>query len=167
MALLLGCLLLHALLVQVLASPWWVPNLTLGGVVLAVGRTPRRWLLWSGIAALWMTVWAVRSPWVVFLGYLGCGWMVSRLSQAWDTTDPRLQGLIAGVASLFITGVELWMDQVWRAPVVGWAGVHVSMTALVISGLSLGQRRAGWRGRPSRAALINTIPRLSRRGIVS
>ena len=153
MALLLGCLLLHALLVQVFASPWWVPDLTLGGVVLAVGRTPRRWLLWSGIAASWATVWAVRSPWVVFLGYLGCGWIVSRLSQAWDTTDLRLQGLIAGVGSLFMTGVGLWVDQLWQAPVVGWASVHVAVTALAVSALSRGRRQPRWRGRPPRTAL--------------
>ena len=151
MALFFGCLVLHVLLAQVLASPRWVPDLTLGGLLLAVGRAPRRWLPWSGLASLWAAVWAVRAPGIIFLGYVGCGWIVSRLSRAWDMTDLRIQSLVAGIASLFVTGMALWVDQVWRAPVMGWASVHVAVTTLAVAGLSLGQRRAVWRGRASRS----------------
>ena len=40
MRLLAACWLTHALLAQAIPSPWWVPDVTLVGLVLSVTRSP-------------------------------------------------------------------------------------------------------------------------------
>lgn len=129
MATLAGCLLAHAVLAQAPIAAWWVPDLTLVGMVLVIGRAPARWPLWAGMAALWAMLWAIRMPWLVGVSYLGCGWGVRRLCDAWETTDLRLQGLMIGLASLLITIVLLWIDRLWSLPMAAWTVVHVGVTA--------------------------------------
>lgn len=125
---LLGCLVIHTLLAAIVPSPWWVPNLTLAGLVLAIGRSPRRWLTLSGVAGLWTAVWAVRLPGVLFLGYLGCGWLAQRVARRWDMTEVRVQSGLVGMASLLMTVGTLWLDGLWSFPLLGLAGAHVVVT---------------------------------------
>lgn len=150
MILLLGFLLAHAVLAQAPVSPWWVPNLTLVGMVLAIGRHPERWAVWAGLAAVWTMVWAVRMPWLAGLCSLGCGWGARGLCEAWETSDVRMQSLAVGLASLIMTVALLWADRLWSLPVAGMAVVHVGMTVAVVWLWMLGPQRHRTARRPRR-----------------
>jgi hypothetical protein len=132
MMILLGFLLAHAVLAQAPVSPWWVPDLTLVGMVLAIGRHPERWAVWAVMAAGWAMVWAIRMPWLVGLSYLGSGWGVRGLCRAWETSDVRMQSLATGAASLVLTAVLLWTDRLWSLPVAGLAVGRMGMTVVVL-----------------------------------
>lgn len=122
----------HALLASVIPSPWWVPNLTLVTLVLLVARAPGRWLILSWLAGIFMMVWAVRFPGPVFTGYLLVGWAVQALSKHWDTTDPRAERLMVGLASLCLTVGVLWLESLWSVALVGLAVVQAGLTVLAV-----------------------------------
>ena len=132
MVILVTCWVAHLLLAGLIPSPWWVPDLTLAALVLAVGRTPRRWLTLSGVAGLFTIIWAVRFPLQILIGYLAVGGVVCTLTRYWDTADVRVQSLMAGVASLAMAFGALWLDGIWSMVQLGLAGVHAAMTALAV-----------------------------------
>ena len=132
MGVLLSCLAAHAAMAGLLPSPWWVPDLTLAGLILAISRTPHRWMLLSGMAGLLTVVWVVRFPHVVLVGSLGLGWIVRTLARQWDVTDLRLQCLIVAVASLLTTFGWLWLEGLWSLPLVAFAVVRVLMTSVSV-----------------------------------
>jgi len=132
MGVLLGCLLAHALVAQLIPWPWWVPDITLVGLVLAVGRSPGQWLALSGLSGLWTVVWAVRFQGAVFIGYLALGWAVQALTRRWDATEVRVQAAMVAMASLFMTAGALWLDELWSWPLLGLAGAHVVMTCVTL-----------------------------------
>ena len=70
MSWLAACLIAQALLTSAFSSSWWVPDLTLVGLVLAVARTPSRWFLLSVVAGVFTMAWAIRFPKQVFLFYV-------------------------------------------------------------------------------------------------
>ena len=142
MGLLVGCLMTHTLLAASVPSPWWVPNLTLAGLVLSIGRSPRRWLGLSGLAGLWTVVWAVRLPEVVLLGYLGWGWLAQEAAKRWDTTEARVQSGFVGIASLLMTVGMLWLEGLWSVPLLGVAVAHVTVTCAAVP--LLHRVSAGW-----------------------
>ena len=122
----------HALLAGVIPSPWWVPNLSLVVLVVIVARVPNRWLILSWLAGMFMMVWTVRFPVLVFASYLFVGWAVQALSQRLDTTDPRAEWLIVGLASLCLTLGALWLESLWSVSLVGLAVVHIGLTVLAV-----------------------------------
>ena len=132
MLFLAGCWLAHAMFAGLIPSPWWVPDLTLAGLVLAVGRAPSRWLILSGAAGLFTIVWAVRFPLQILIAYLVVGGVMRTLTRAWDAADSRVQSLTAGVASLAMTFGALWLDGLWSMAHLGLAGVHAAVTALAV-----------------------------------
>lgn len=132
MRVLIGCLLVHALLAEVIPWPWWVPNLTLVGLILAIGATPRRWLIYSLIAGMVSVVWVVRFPGPTLLGYLAVGWMIQALAKLWDASDARVQSLMVGLAALLFTGAALWLDMLWSLPLAGLLAIHVAITCATL-----------------------------------
>lgn len=132
MSLLALCMGGHLLLAGAISSPWWVPDLTLAGLVLAVIRVPRRWLLFSATAALWVAMWAVRHPASIFVGYLAVGAVVRLLSESWDVSDPRVLCVLAAAASALVTYGMLWIDDIWSLPLIGLAAEHVLVTGLSV-----------------------------------
>ncbi len=132
MALLLGCLLVHAVMVQLIPWPWWVPDLTLVGLVLAVVRSPRRWLVLSGIAGLWTVLWAVRFHVPLLVGYLAVGWTAQALGRRWDAADAKVQLVLLGWAAAFMTFGSLWLHDLWSLPLAGLASAHVAMTCAAL-----------------------------------
>ena len=125
-----GCLLAHALLARLAPSPWWVPNLTLVGLIVGLAREPRHWVALSGAAGLFTMMWAVRFPQPILLGYLLIGGGVRTLAQHWDLSDARVQALLIGLASAAMTASSLWLDHLWSLALVGLAGIHVAVTLL-------------------------------------
>ena len=132
MSWLAGCLIAHAVLARAVPSPWWVPDLTLVGLLLAVAKAPSRWLLLSVVAGLFTMVWAVRFPKQVFLSYVALGWVVQMLGRQWDATDPRVQVGMVGLASALLTLGGLWLDELWSFPLLGLSMVRVAMTLLAV-----------------------------------
>ena len=128
----LGAMAAHAWLARAVSSPWVVPDLTLVGLVLSVAKTPVRWFACSVIAGLFMMGWAVRFPAQVFLSYVTLGWLVRALGRQWDATDPRVQTVMIGAASLLLTGGALWLEDLWSLSLFGWAMVRVALTVLAV-----------------------------------
>ena len=122
----------HVVVAGVVPSPWWTPNLTLVGLVLAIIQTPTRWLTFSGLAGLWMVVWAIRFPVPLLMSYLLLGWVAQLLARHWDTTDLRVQCMMVGVGALLTTLEVLWLDDLWSLPLLGWASVQVIVTVLAV-----------------------------------
>ena len=131
MRVLLGCLMLHALCAAVAPSPWWVPNLTLVGLVMAIQRAPHRWPTASVIAGLFTVLWAVRFPVPLLAGSLGLGALVRWLNTQWDLDDPRVQDVVMTCGSGIISAGLLWLDGLWSPTIAGWVVVHVAVTVLL------------------------------------
>ena len=132
MRLLLGCLLAHALLADLAAWPWWVPNLTVVGLVLAVVRRPERWVACSALAGLFATLCAVRVPGPIFVSYVVLGWTVRVIGTQWDTNEPRVRFLLVAAACLVTTLYAVWLDGLWSLAILGWIVVHTVVTTLLV-----------------------------------
>ena len=132
MALLIGCVVTHALLAHLIASPWWLPDLTLVGLVLAVGRRPAQWLIASLVAALLPVVSAVRFQGQLFSAYLVCGWLVQLVGRRWDAADGRVQGAMVLMAAAGLTLGAIWLEDLWSLPLLGLAGLRVAATGLCV-----------------------------------
>ena len=132
MLILVGCLVAHGLLADIVPSPWWVPDVTLVGLVLAIGRLPRHWLLFSATAGISMMAWAVRFPQPVFVGYLGFGGVVRLLARQVDANDLRVQCFTAGLASAALSLGALWLDGLWSFSLLGLASGRVLLTAMAV-----------------------------------
>lgn len=128
----LGCLFGHVAVAGVSSSPWWVPNLTLVGLVLAVAHAPHRWRLVSVCAGLAAAVWAVRIPQGLVLNYLLIGWGVQRFGRQWDISLAHLQRMVVGAASAALTAALLWYEGMWSWTILGLAGVHVAVTVACV-----------------------------------
>jgi len=122
----------HVLLANAFPSPWWVPDLSLVVLVIVVARVPDRWLSLSWLAGVFKMTWAVRFPGQILVSTLFVGWVVQALSRRLDTTDPRTEWLIVGLASLCLTLGALWVEELWTVPLMGLAVVHVSLTVLAV-----------------------------------
>ena len=132
MLLLVSCLLVHAVLAALLPSPWWVPDVTLAGLIVAIGRSPHRWIGLSGVAGLLTVVWAVRFPQLILVGSLILGWIVQALAKQWDVTDFRLQCVMVAIASCLTTFGWLWLEGLWSIRLIGAALAHVLVTSLSV-----------------------------------
>ena len=147
MALLFSCLAAHALLSGSLPSPWWVPNLTLIGLVRSIGRTPRRWMSYAMVAGVITTAWAIRDATAGLLAYAIVGWLTWSLSRRWDITDRRVQCLLAGFASAVLACGSLWCDALSSLAVWRSALLHILVTTsaawlvAILSGSSASARQ--------------------------
>ena len=130
MRLLAACWLTHVLLAQVMPSPWWVPDVTLVGLVLSVTRSPSRWLLLSWLAGCSTLLWAVRYPAPLMAGAVAVGGSVRLLTAAWDAADARIQYLVMGLASGLTTLGAVWLEGCWSLSLLGLAAMHVLLTCL-------------------------------------
>ena len=130
MGILLGCAMVHLAAAQVVPSAWWVPDVTLVGLVLAVARTPSQWLACSLAGGLLMCAWAIRFSGPVLVGYLLLGWALQRMNKQWDATDLRVQGIATALGSLWLTLGAMWLDELWSLALGALAVVHVTLTVL-------------------------------------
>ncbi len=132
MRILVVSLLIHALWASVGPSSWWVPNVTLVGLIFSVARAPTQWLWLSMVAGLWLMVWAIRFPVPVMMSALLLGWLVSFLAKHWDATDLRVQWVLATTASFLSVLAMLWLDGFWSVSLLGLACGHSLLTGLVV-----------------------------------
>ena len=132
MSILAWCLVAHVVLARLIASPWWVPDLTLVGLVLAVTRRPARWWLLSAVAGLLTMGWAVRSAGSIFAGYLLIGGAVRLAGHQWDATDLRIEAGLVGAASLMATLGTFWLGDVWSPLLLVFMGLHTALTCATV-----------------------------------
>ena len=126
--LLLICAAAHMALVLISPSPWWVPDLTLVGLVLSVARSPSRWPALSGAAGLLTMAWAVRSFTPMFVGYLLIGWVIRMAGHRWDATDLRIESWLAGGGSLLLTLGGFWLDDQWSPALLFLMVLRMALT---------------------------------------
>ena len=127
-----GCVVAHLALALASPSPWWVPDLTLVGLVLAVGRYPARWFALAVFAGLITVVWAVRFSGQVFAGYLLIGLVSHLLSRHWDVTDLRIECLLVAAGSLCLMVGMLWLEDLWSLRVLLLTVVRTVVTCGVV-----------------------------------
>ena len=129
---LFACLAVHLLLARVMASPWWVPDLTLAGLVLAVALNPRRWLVWSSLAAGAATIWAARWSGQVFAAYWLSG-LAARLAVGrWDAANRFVQMVLVAVLASVVTVTFIWLEDLWSLRLLAAAGLRVLLTVLCV-----------------------------------
>ena len=127
-----SCMAAHLALANISRSPWWVPDLTLVGLVLSVVRSPTRWLSLSGWAGLITVVWAVRFPGPIFTGYLLVGWASQVVARQWDATDLRIECLLAAAGSFLLMLGMLWLDDAWSPLLLALTGLRAALTCGVV-----------------------------------
>ena len=132
MIVLLGCLMAHVALSMMITSPWWVPDLTLVGLLLAIFALPSEWVLYASVASLATMVWAVRFPVPIAMSYLVIGMVTQLLTRQWDTTDVRVQCVVVSAASTLMTAGLLWLETLVSLRLVGLVFVRVMMTGLSV-----------------------------------
>ena len=129
---LLGCATAHLALAAVSPSPWWVPDLTLAGLVLSVARAPTRWLALSGWAGFLTVGWAVRFPGQIFTGYLLIGWASQMVARQWDATDLRIECVLVAAGSLVLMLGMLWLADLWSPGLVVLSGFRAALTCGIV-----------------------------------
>jgi len=122
------CVIAHLVLAMVIPSPWWVPDLTLVGLVLSVGASPAQWLVLSGGAGLVTMVWAVRSSVPMFVGYLLIGFACRMAQRQWDASDLRIETGLVGASSLWLTLGAFWLDDLWSPLLLALMVVRTAVT---------------------------------------
>ena len=161
MRVLATCLIVHVLLAGIIPSSWWVPDVTLVGLILAIARAPRQWLVCPGLAGVLMMAWAVRYPQLILIGYLGLGGAVRLLARQWDTNDLRVQYVTVSSASLLMSLGTLWLDDLWSLPLLGLVGARMLVTTMTLPLIRrLLERRSGLRagGSRQRSRALNPGP---------
>ena len=131
--LLLICAAVHLALALISPSAWWVPDLTLVGLVLSVARFPSKWLLLSGVAGLLTSAWAVQSFSLMFAGYLLVGWATRIAGHRWDVTDVRIESWLAGGGSLLLTLAAFWLHDQWSPVLLFLMTVRTALTCSAVA----------------------------------
>ncbi len=132
MMLLVLCLLAQACLARAMASPWWVPDLTVIGLLLAVTRAPHRWLPLSLVAGAATILWTDRFASAILLGSVGFGWVLQALATRWDMNEWRAQSALAALVSLLMALGALWLDNTWSLVLAGLLVARMLLTALAV-----------------------------------
>lgn len=142
MKLLVGCFLLHVLAVQVITAVWWVPDLTVIGLMASIGRMPRRWLLYAGTAGVLSGLWSPRLQAPLLAGYLLCGALLRLLAGRWDLSDGRVQSVGAVIASGALAAGMGWSLETWSWRVAALSGLHAALTGAAVVLVHLAVRPA-------------------------
>jgi hypothetical protein len=114
------------------ASPWWVPDVTLVAVMLVIASAPDGWWLPSAIAGLLTMGWMIQAPALPLVWYLALGLGVSLGSGFWDLGDRRIQLVAIGIAEGVWLSLHVWFQDVAVLPLAGWLLLHVGITLLSV-----------------------------------
>jgi hypothetical protein len=121
---------LHWALANLWPSPWWLPDLTVAGLVVAIARRPDRWL-GLALAAAGLTVfWAIRDGGLIFVSLVACGAALRACAEQWDVGDLPMQRVLAAAAAAILHGLILWVHGWWSWPVGLMWLVHAGLTGL-------------------------------------
>ncbi|PIQ84805.1 MAG: hypothetical protein COV75_00295 [Candidatus Omnitrophica bacterium CG11_big_fil_rev_8_21_14_0_20_63_9] len=122
----------HWVLAQLMPSPWWVPNLTIGALVLWTGRWPSRWWLFAVCAGWWMMVATVREPGAALIGCVLIASATRVAVRQFDWDDPYLPEICVVLGTAALTLSTLWTEHVASPTVLALALLHVCLTTLTV-----------------------------------
>ncbi|HEX9780606.1 MAG TPA: hypothetical protein VGB20_05260 [bacterium] len=133
MGILAVCAALHVALVELIGSPWWTPNLTAVGLVMAVGRDPGRWLSVSVLAGGWTALWwDPHAASGIAVGALASGGLLAVGARVWDGADVRIQTSATALLSACMAAIGLWTQGLWSLPLAALALAHVAVTSAAV-----------------------------------
>ena len=132
MTALAGCLVVHWLLARFLPSPWWVPNITLVGLMLTIAKHPERWLVLAWVAGVFTTLWTVRASGGILFSYFVIGGVIQIMAKRWDLDDVRIQPWLVGGLTLLFTFFLIWLEAIQAWPILGPALCHALATCAVL-----------------------------------
>ncbi len=122
----------HLLVGRWVNSPWLMPDLTLVGMMLAMGRFPEQAWRIAGLSGWFAMIGSVRQPGLVGFAYAGAGGLARWIATRWDVSRPAVQLLAVGLTEGFILIVTLCVEST-RSPLVQ-AGLRLTPA---LCGLSL------------------------------
>ena len=130
MSIFLGCLLLQYLTISLANSPWWTPDFLILGIVLALAKSTKHWIIFSVFMASVTLLWAVRlfvllAASSVTLGAL-IAWAVSR----WNFSDRRVLTVVIVLAVTLMNGLMIWVEDLWSWRMLFLLGARVLLTLL-------------------------------------
>ena len=122
----------QAVLASFAPSPWWVPDLTLLALLVAVADAPPRWLLYGALAGWLSGVWMAQDAWVVVAAHIVLAAVIRIGTQMWDLTDRRIQRLCVGTLSLALWSSLAWLQDAWSLPMAGGLLLRSGLTVLAL-----------------------------------
>lgn len=122
----------HWSLVQVLASAWIAPDLTLVVVVWVSVRYPSHaWI--AGLLAGTLTMgWMPDSGLLPVVAYASVVALVRWLSKVWNMADWQGQALVVGFCESVWIASQLWIHGAWRSSSLPVGLLHLVVTLLVL-----------------------------------
>lgn len=146
LAFIIGNLAIQWLLIALFGSVYWVPNLALISVVLAVWVWPRSWLwigLFPGIANM---CWSLNDAPMILIAFFMAALAVRTISQVLDLGELRTQVVLVIAGQLIWMVLNIWLADAWSITLIIPASVYFALTLLALS--------------PSRGFLLRTCPGL-------
>jgi hypothetical protein len=128
MKFLLSCLAGHALLAQLIAHPWWTPNLTIIGLTVATIHTPSRWLVYAAVSGMALTMWMLHGQGPLLMTVLVLGWLIRWVAGRWQATDGRVQTIAVLAVALVMTLTPLAGRAAGSWRLLGLVCLHVMVT---------------------------------------
>ena len=121
----------HLLVGRWVNSPWLMPDLTLIGMMLAMGRFPEQAWRIAGSGGWFAMIASVRQPGLVGLAYAGAGGLARWIAVRWDVSRPAVQLLAVGLTEGLMILVALCVESA-RSPIVQ-VGLQVTPTLCFLS----------------------------------
>lgn len=125
-----GCVFVHGLLANFASSGFWVPQLTLVGLVISILRYPKGWLLLSLLTALVANTWTIRLAYAVCMMVLALGFSVQWIIRRWDVNEMMLQILLVVLAVVLFDLGMVWLEDSWSWAQLGSVLLNTIVTAL-------------------------------------
>ncbi|MBI3319970.1 MAG: hypothetical protein HYZ89_05235 [Candidatus Omnitrophica bacterium] len=122
----------HLAIGRWIASPWWVPDLTLLSIVVTMARYPGQAFLPALYGGLLMMLFTVHHAVAVGLSYVGAGVLTKLLATQGDLATPFLQQVIVGVAEIGLLAVALFLNRTASLELLELSGAKVLVTVACI-----------------------------------
>src|SRR3989338_3153440 len=123
---------LHLIAALFIPSPWFVPNFSVVGLVLAVSHKPSSWFAFALLCGLLSALWVIRSPVPVMMSYVAIGWVVQMLGSQVDVRRLDFQYLMVGISTLIVTLSGLWLSGIYSFPLLALIILNVIISSLSV-----------------------------------
>ncbi len=122
----------HLALAQLVWASWFVPDLTTVGMVINIGRAPKRWWVWSALAGMLTILWVARMPILIYAVYFGLGALLRFSTGQWNANDARVQSLQVLLAVFSLGLLFCWIDGLWSWTMLAFALARAIVTAFAL-----------------------------------
>lgn len=130
MAIWLGCVILHLILAPLAQSPWWVPQLTLLGMLIGILKRPKAWFLLSLLTAWVMNFWTIRLGYSLCFMLLAIGFIEQWILSRWELNDAPPRLLLFTAAVVLADLGMIWLEDSWSWTQLGLCLLHAAVTAV-------------------------------------